>query len=57
MATDICLKRARNSLLLSYVENITGEDGFVLLYELDNSKDICPFWKYDKLDLENMDEA
>ena len=57
MATDRCLKRARNSLPLSYVENIIDEDEFVLLYELINSKEIYPFWKYDKFDLENMDEA
>ena len=57
MATDRCLKRTRNSLLLSYVENIIDEDEFVLLYEFNNSKEIYPFWKYDKFDLENMDEA
>ena len=57
MATDRCLKWAINSLLLSYVENITDEDEFVLLYELNNSKEMYPFWKYDKFDLENMDEA
>ena len=57
MATDRCLKRARNSLLLSYVENIIDEDEFVLLYELNNSKEIYLFWKYDKFDLESMDEA
>ena len=50
-------KRATNSLLLSYVENIIDEDEFVLLYEFNNSKEIYPFWKYDKFDLENMDEA
>ena len=44
-------------MLLSYVENIIDEDEFVLLYELNNSKEIYPFWKYDKFDLENMDEA
>ena len=57
MATDRCLKRARNSLLLSYVENIIDEDEFVLLYELNNSKEIYLFWKYDKFDLESTDEA
>ena len=57
MATDRCLKRARNSLLLSYVENIIDEDEFVLLHELNNSKEIYPFRKYGKFDLENMDEA
>ena len=57
MATDRCLERARNSLLLSFVENIIDEDEFVLLYEFNNSKEIYPFWKYDKSDLENMDEA
>ena len=57
MATDRCLKRARNNLLSSYVENIIDKDEFVLLYELNNSKEIYPFWKYDKFDLENMDKA
>ena len=57
MAADRCLKRARNSLLLSYVENIIDEEKLVLLYELNNSKEIYPLWKYDKFDLENMDIA
>ena len=57
MATNRCLKRARNNLLLSSVENIVDKDEFVLLYELNNLKEIYPFWKYDKFDLENMDEA
>ena len=56
MATDRCLKRARWSLLLSYVENIIDEDGLVLFYELNNSKKIYPFLKYNKFDFENMDE-
>ena len=56
MATDRCLKRARRSLLLSYVENIIDEDRLVLFYELNNSKEIYPFWKYNKLNFENMDE-
>ena len=57
MATDWCLKWSRNSLLLSCVENIINEDEFALLYELNNSKEIYPFWKYDKFDFENMDKA
>ena len=48
MATDRSLKWARNSLLLSYVENIVDEDEFFLLYKLNNSKEIYPFWKYHK---------
>ena len=43
--------------MLSYVESIIDEDEFVLLYELNNSKEIHPFWKDDKFDLENMDQA
>ena len=43
--------------MLSYVENIIDEDEFVLLYELNNSKEIYPFWKGDKFDLKDMDEA
>ena len=36
MVTDRSLKRARNSLLLSYVQNKIDEEEFVLLYELNN---------------------
>ena len=36
MAMDRCLKLARNSLLLTYIENIINEDEFVLVYELNN---------------------
>ena len=44
-------------MLSSYVENVTDEDEFVLLDELNNSKEIYPFRKCAKFDLENMDEA
>ena len=47
MAIDRCLRRTRNSLLLSYIENIINENELVFF----------PFWKYDKFDLENMGEA
>ena len=43
--------------MLSYVENIIDEDEFVLLCELNNSNEIYPFWKDDKFDLKDMDEA
>ena len=52
MVTDKCLKRVRNDLLLTYVENVIDEDEFVLLYELNNSREIYPFWKYNKFELE-----
>ena len=57
MVTDRCLKRTRNSFLLSYVENITNENEFVLLCKLNNSKKIYSFLKYDKFNLDNMNEA
>ena len=43
-------------MLLSCV-NIINEDEFALLYEFNDSKEIYPFWKYDKFDLENMNKA
>ena len=30
---------------------------FLLLYELNNSKEIYPYWQYDKFNFENMDET
>ena len=43
--------------MLKSILDITDGDEFVLLYELKNSKEIDPFWKYNKSDLDNMDEA
>ena len=43
--------------MLKSILDITDGDEFVLLYELKNPKEIDPFWKYNKFDLDNMDEA
>ena len=43
--------------MLKSILDITDGDEFVLLYELKNSKEIDPLWKYNKFDLDNMDEA
>ena len=57
MATDRSLQAVRNALLFSYAENFIDEDEVLLLYDLNRSKYIYPFWKYEKFDLETMDEA
>lgn len=47
------LKTVRESLLLAYDDNMITDDEFVLLYELNSSKNPeIPYWLYDRFNLE-----
>ena len=43
--------------MLGYFENIIDGYEFVVLYELNCSKEVYPLCKFDRFQLENMDEA
>ena len=50
MATNASFIARRDKLVLSYAENITDSDEFLLLYDANMSKDIYPCWKYSHYD-------
>lgn len=48
----------RDLLLIAFSEDIVNEEEFVLLYDLNTSKNPpFPYWKYDRFDLDNFTEA
>ena len=48
-------RKARESLLTSYAEDLIDEDEFLLLYDLNVSKNPdLPYWSYEKFELDNL---
>ena len=51
------LKKVREGLLLAYDSDLINVDEFVLLYNVNKSKNPdLPYLNYDKFDLDNMSE-
>ena len=49
------LREVRNALLLSHSQNLIDDEEFVLLYNLNSSKNPdFPYWNYQVFDLENL---
>jgi len=51
-------REARELLLLAHSENFLDDEEFLLLYDINSSKNPdFPYWQYDTFDLENLTEA
>lgn len=57
MATENSLKATRDLLLLCFVEDIIDEIELAVLLELNNSREIYPFWKFPRFCFASLDEA
>ena len=44
-------------LLVSYFEDAIDDVEFTVLYEENYSREIFPYWKYDKFDFDGWDDA
>ena len=51
------LKSVREILLYAYAEDIVDETEFMLLYDANKSREIYPYWNFERFDLENFDDA
>ena len=51
------LREARNSLLSAVNENIIDNEEFLLLYDVNKSRDDYPYWSYDSFNLDNLDDS
>ena len=51
------LKSVREILLYAYAEDIVGETEYMLLYDVNKSRKIYPYWNFEKFDLGNIDDA
>ena len=51
------LQGVRNLLLLAYYDDALDEQDFLLLYNLNISREIYPYWIFDKFSLDSWDDA
>ena len=51
------LRETRNSLLSAVNENIIDDEEFLLLYDVNKSRDDYPYWIYDSFNLDNLDDS
>ena len=56
MATKRSLRAVREQMLFTYAENMIDVDEFSLLYDVNQSKPIYPYWKYNTFDVEMTDD-
>ena len=57
MATNRSLKETKDALLVAYVDDIIDDVEFTILFDLNKSREIFPYWKYHTFDLSVLDEA
>ena len=50
------LRDTRNALLMSYDSKLIDDDEFLLLYDMNNSRNDYPYWNYEKFNLDDMDD-
>ena len=51
-------RKARDELLVSFCEEIINEDEFLLLYDVNKSKNPeYPYWNYERFTLQDKSEA
>ena len=54
----MALRDVRNQLLQSYDDDLIDDEDFVLLYDLNRSKDPdFPYWEYDRFDLDQLSDV
>ena len=57
MATTRSLKHLRDLLLECHSENVIDDEEFLLLYNENLSRDIYPFWNFERFDLDLWDDV
>ena len=57
MAANYSLKSVRELVLLSYADDLIDDEEYIILNELNESRESYPYWKYDRFDINNFDDA
>ena len=57
MAGANSLGSAREMLLIAYSEDLIDDIEFVLLYDLNLSRELYPYWKFDRFNLTSWDDS
>jgi len=53
----VALREVRKTLLLAHSENNLNDEEFLLLYDLNQSKNLdFPYWRYTSFDLDRLNE-
>ena len=51
------LQSVRETLVFAYFDDIIDEEEFAVLYEENVSREVFPYWKYDRFSFDDMDET
>ena len=51
------LKSVREALVFAYFDDIIDDEEFSVLYEENVSREVFPYWKYDRFSFDDMDET
>ena len=51
------LRDTRDALMVAYDSEYIDYEDFILLNNINQSKNDYPYWAYDRFDLENMDDT
>ena len=57
MASNRGLKAVRDLLVLSHFDDLMDDAEFLMLYDANSSKDIYPYWKFNKFDLDAWNDT
>ena len=57
MASNRGLKAVRDLLVLSHFDDLMDDAEFLMLYDANSSKDIHPYWKFNKFDLDAWNDT
>ena len=57
MASGGGLQAVREALLLAFDQNIIDEYEFALLYDANSSREVFPYWKFEKFDIDKWDDT
>ena len=51
------LQAIREAIVDVYAGDLINDEEFCLLYDLNQSREVFPYWKYDRFDFEQLDEV
>ena len=53
----VTLRDAKDLLILAYDDNLIDDVEFLLLYDINYSRNDYPYWNYESFELENLTDA
>lgn len=50
-------RAVRDAILISYADNLIDDEEFVLLYDANISREVYPYWKFQRFDLDELNDV